>query len=396
MQIQFLGQPFRAEDQIGPAIAGALAQDWSAYAWFATAWIRHSGLARIHDDLRDLRSQGGHLEAVVGIDGKGTTQEGLKLALEVFDDVYIYHDRGRRTYHPKLYVVEGDSEARVVVGSGNFSHDGLFTNYEADVSIALDKSELEDDKFLESVRDYYQALKASPACIPLDDSLIDTLNRRGWIVRESTSHASQSESTAGSAGDESDPIGASVSGLAGAPDKHLDFDRPDTESTDGEEGPLDTTTDRPGEATGTTGTEARPADTGFYKALSANDVSLDSSPGQIVIPIRFTAFFEPLEVQKDESSEGGVRQSHRILPVIFRDRVTDDFSTRVESTRAVLYEPAEEHPRPNDELRFTFRNRDVFERLSKDDVLTFERDEQGMIVVERHPAGSFPDRYDWL
>lgn len=394
MQLQFLGQPYRVKDQVGPAIAAAVQQDWSAYVWIATAWVRHSGLARICGQLESFRSKGGCLELVVGIDGGGTTQQGLDLALELFDNVYLFHDHGPRTYHPKIYVVEGDSQARVFVGSGNLSHDGLFTNYEANILIEVDKSNSEDDRFLKSVRDYYQKLKTSPACTKIDEALLVKLSRRGRIVDESASHRSEAGPQNGEGvRDSADLIGASIEGLAGAPEKQRDLDELEGPRKDGQEGSTEFADGESGEdQAGRPAPEKRR----FYKALSANDVSPDSSPGQIVIPIRFRDFFEPLKVQKDESSQGGVRQSDHVFSVRFRDRVSDNFTKLVDSARAVLYEPAEEHPRPNDELRFTFRDQEIFERLSEDEFLTFQQGEGGRIVVERHAANSFPNRYDWM
>ena len=61
------------------------------------------------------------------------------MALEMFDDVYLFHD-GNRTFHPKVYVIEDAKESRVVVGSGNVTEGGFYTNFEASAAIDLDRS----------------------------------------------------------------------------------------------------------------------------------------------------------------------------------------------------------------------------------------------------------------
>jgi len=83
---------------------------------------------------------------------------------------------------------------------------------------------------------------------------------------------------------------------------------------------------------------------GFFKALSANDVSPKDSPGQIIIPISFLPFFGQLTVQKDESAVGGPRQEHAEFSVDFIDGT---FQQTVPTARVILYEPATSHKRKN-------------------------------------------------
>ena len=97
-------------------------------------------------------------------------------------------------------------------------------------------------------------------------------------------------------------------------------------------------------------------------------------------------------MEKDETEGSGIRQSAAYFTIRFTD---GDFEKVVTTARAILYEPADYHPRKNDEVRFTFRDRPVFDRLSAGDVLVFTSDD-GEYRVERRPRGSMSARYGRL
>lgn len=134
---------------------------------------------------------------------------------------------------------------------------------------------------------------------------------------------------------------------------------------------------------------------GFWKALSSFDVSLSesSAPGQMIIPIRFRDFFGELVIQKDETAQRGVRQSHAVFPATFIDGA---FSAVLEDTRVILYEPAVDHPRQNIELRYTFHNREVLQRLFANDILIFTREDQRMRIEPRQPDSMGAGRFGHL
>ena len=65
--------------------------------------------------------------------------------------------------------------------------------------------------------------------------------------------------------------------------------------------------------------EALSGTTAFWKRLSNFDTSTSSAPGQIIIPKRFGDFFPPMTVQRDDTANGGVRQSECIFTATFKD-----------------------------------------------------------------------------
>jgi len=176
MGFRFVGQPFKDAEQLGAVITDALEDPRHDRAWIATAWGKRSGLSRIAGVVEAFRNRGGHVEAIVGVDEAGATTEGLRLALELFSVVRVFHDPGARTFHPKIYAVQGAEHAVAVVGSGNLTRGGLYTNYEGSIVADLNLNDAEDAEFLAGIRAYYDALTQLPdVCRTLDEQLIEEL-----------------------------------------------------------------------------------------------------------------------------------------------------------------------------------------------------------------------------
>ena len=93
------------------------------------------------DALERFRSSGGIVEAYVGVDMTGTSYEALCVLLQLTDVLTVVHAKSAQTFHPKLYSLESDDEAFVIVGSANLTGGGLWRNVETSMSAALDLGE---------------------------------------------------------------------------------------------------------------------------------------------------------------------------------------------------------------------------------------------------------------
>ena len=110
----------------------------------------------------------------MGIDQGGATQQGLETALELFDEVFIFHDRTGRTFHPKVYFGWGAGNAVVLVGSHNVTAGGAYYNYEAGVELTLALPD--DDATIASVHDFIALLLSDTgACRRLTPELLTDL-----------------------------------------------------------------------------------------------------------------------------------------------------------------------------------------------------------------------------
>jgi hypothetical protein len=68
----------------------------------------------------------------------------MRKLLNVFDRVHVVHDPGGRTFHPKLYLVEGPARATLLVGSSNATAGGLYFNFEASLEAIFELSHAPD------------------------------------------------------------------------------------------------------------------------------------------------------------------------------------------------------------------------------------------------------------
>lgn len=177
MVIQVLGQPDRGDRSIGAAVNDALGWSDASEVWLAVAWAKRSGLTRLEPRLRALRQRRKRIRALIGIDQHGATEEGLQLALDLFSEARVYHDSSpKRTFHPKLYVIEGSGRARVVMGSGNLTAGGLYENYEMALSIDLSLDEASDRELLDELRRWWEKRWVEPdASVKLTKRTIERL-----------------------------------------------------------------------------------------------------------------------------------------------------------------------------------------------------------------------------
>lgn len=221
MPLRFLGQPFSEEAQIGRVLRDALSDDRLTSLWVATAWAKRSGLSRIRSAVTEFGERGGASQVVVGIDEGGATREGLELCLELFEESFVYHDPGTRTFHPKLYAVEGADRATIVIGSGNLTLGGLYTNYEAALVLEAARENGDEWQVRNDARAYFDRLLAGGDAIRLlDADLIDELETEGWVTSEARQNARRSAESRQRR--ERQPLfGSAVTGLAGAPAAEL-------------------------------------------------------------------------------------------------------------------------------------------------------------------------------
>lgn len=135
------------------------------------AYTKSGPLLRLQPRLTEWRRAGKTIEAVLGIDQRGTSLEALRLALDLFDRAYVTHQHSI-TFHPKLYLFTGPEYARAFVGSNNLTVGGTETNYEAAIAIEFDLPA--DADHLAAFDDAWTALlpPACPATLPLDEAAL--------------------------------------------------------------------------------------------------------------------------------------------------------------------------------------------------------------------------------
>ena len=342
-------------NNLGDAICQALTseQDYSSCLFYIlVAYAKKSGVIRIKDAIELFRERGGRVIATIGLDQKISTIQGLQMIYEISDELYVFHSEALyQTFHPKVYVLEAENEkAQVFIGSSNLTSGGLFTNYEANQDVIFNLSQNEDRAEYENIRSMIESYKNidSPCCRLVDEELLTQLNERGYLANEEVTNGAiirRGEI------EEGEDRGEQLFGTERFTPPAVRIVT-EAEEPGGEEIPI-----------------VQPVGVGFWKKLSNNDVSPTSSPGQIIIPMRFLSIFP--EFSAWQTTATGARQADVFFNVIFTD--FENRRYRIDAVRGIHYIPAPHHPRPNQELRFTFRDQDIFNLLQLDDMLVFRR-----------------------
>jgi len=160
---------------------------WSEFR-AAIAFVKYSGVRHIEAGLRSF-SRVGNIRMTVGVDCQGSSFEGLSALLAATRErgaIWVFHNENPSTFHPKVYLFRNRSHADVVVGSGNLTSGGLFTNYEASLALSLDLAEARDRSLLESVEQMLDLWVdfANGTARTLDEALLQELLRCRYVVLE--------------------------------------------------------------------------------------------------------------------------------------------------------------------------------------------------------------------
>jgi len=191
MKLTFINQPFEgAGHRTGDHLTELLGRDADFERFrFAVAWVKRSGIQRIFEAMKEFRGKGGRIEAVVGIDLKGTSKQGLRLLADVAHSVTIFQNANRYqrpTCHPKLYVFSGPKVSSLILGSSNLTKGGLYTNYEHNVRLDLELSNGSDKCLLKDMLRGYETLANAPNGLAriLTEELFQKLIDRGVLADE--------------------------------------------------------------------------------------------------------------------------------------------------------------------------------------------------------------------
>jgi len=151
------------------------------------------------------------VKIIVGVDLRGTSQEGLEDLLACVpapNQVWVCRNEDKSTFHPKVYLFRSQDSADIVIGSGNLTEGGLFTNYEASLALTLDLREVAERDL---VRDIDRALDdwSNPGTGTsklLTAKFIQDLVAQGCIVSESQTQGAERTTSDPFVSDQSNPL----------------------------------------------------------------------------------------------------------------------------------------------------------------------------------------------
>jgi|GEM_PF-383615 len=196
--MDFISQPFNAV-RLGTFLQEHLSDpQWTTFR-AAIAFVKRSGTQYIRQALLEF-SDRAEVRLSVGIDLNGSSREGLRDLIDATPNgqVFVYRNNGPYTFHPKVYLFRGGDRADIVVGSGNLTGGGLFTNYEASLVATLDLTLPADAEFLllvEQTLDSWSEPQQG-CCYLLTPEFLDQLVAAGLVRSEAQLAAMQQQAAA--------------------------------------------------------------------------------------------------------------------------------------------------------------------------------------------------------
>ena len=189
-------KPFRVLNQpvnqirLGDYLKSSLSDRRWTHFIAAIAFVRISGVRHIKDSLREF-SQRANVDLCVGIDMNGTSVEGLTNLLECIsgsNNIWVFHNQNSSTFHPKLYLFKNEHEAEVIIGSGNLTEGGLYTNYELSAVYSLDLNVIENKSKLVEIESIFKtwANPKNGTAVLLTNEFLNQLAENGYIFNERT------------------------------------------------------------------------------------------------------------------------------------------------------------------------------------------------------------------
>ncbi len=184
--MEFIHQP-APSNRLGDFLKDNLAGRWTHFR-AAVAFVKRSGVRHVAPALTAF-ARTGHAEIIAGIDHRGTSSEGLRDLLHAMSPrgrIIVFHNRLPFTFHPKACLFKSSTAAEVLVGSGNLTEGGLFTNYEAALRLSLDLTEPKQAAVLQSlerVLDSWSDLSTGAALV-LDEALLTRITGLGLVPSE--------------------------------------------------------------------------------------------------------------------------------------------------------------------------------------------------------------------
>lgn len=184
--MEFIHQP-STSNRLGDYLQDHFSGSWTQFR-AAVAFVKRSGTRHIATALAAF-AQTGHVQIIAGVDHRGTSAEGLRDLLDAVSpkgQVVVFHNRLPFTFHPKVYLFKSPTVADVIIGSGNLTEGGLFTNYEAALRLSLDLAVMDQAALLQSIEQVLDnwADPSSGTALILDDQFLSRLTAQGLAPTE--------------------------------------------------------------------------------------------------------------------------------------------------------------------------------------------------------------------
>jgi len=188
MKISFLGQGLNnSGDSVGIVLMNSFSDTEFSKFCCLVAFLSLSGIDGISEAVKSSKQHIKQFRMVVGIDQKGTSKEALEALLGLDIETSVYYTISNIIFHPKIYLFEGDTKCRIILGSSNLTQTGLCQNIEASFVVDFLRPDKEGENLLKQIYDYFKSFFDSDIenLHKLTQELIEILFEGGIIPDES-------------------------------------------------------------------------------------------------------------------------------------------------------------------------------------------------------------------
>ncbi len=182
--------------RLGDLLMDALAGHWTQFR-AAVAYAKMSGIDHIHGAVSAFAgATGKSVRLTVGIDQHGTSYEALAALIDLLaphgHGIYVrYNPRSSAgapspTFHPKLWLFSDGHEALLMVGSGNLTAGGLYTNHEVGTAELLRTGDAQEGARIAEAEAFLDRCcdTSKGDVVALDDPMLDRLAAANLVLSE--------------------------------------------------------------------------------------------------------------------------------------------------------------------------------------------------------------------
>jgi len=190
MDITFLAQGYTADSglSVGNQLTKYLSRDSFHTFTGITAFASEGGVREFSYLIKNAKTSFKSLNLIVGIDQDGTSKEALLGINDLNINSYIFFQRESPIFHPKIYLFEGYTETKLIVGSSNLTLKGLFLNVEGSLLVEFLERDEEGRKVVSELKDRFKGFFDfnDPNLFKLTPEIIDGFVADGIVPIEAT------------------------------------------------------------------------------------------------------------------------------------------------------------------------------------------------------------------
>jgi HKD family nuclease len=188
MKITLLGQGYEPEsiNAVGNHLIKYLSQTNFHTFTGISAFASEAGILGLAEHIENAKVHFKDINLIVGIDEEGTSKEALLEINNLKINSYIFYQGEPPIFHPKIYLFEGETEIKLILGSSNLTARGLFGNVESSLLVEFAVKDTQGNQLLLELKNYYNGLFNfnDPNLFKVSDVIIQDFIDRGIVPFE--------------------------------------------------------------------------------------------------------------------------------------------------------------------------------------------------------------------